>query len=174
MSEKEVDGTVIAEELLKENDVIVVPVVHKFPRYGSLVRHQPHDYVVAEFDVPQYFPPSVTDQTHGLSLAEQVRRGQVSANFDEESPLTDDNVEDSMLPFYNREEFSMKEQEFIARMSEEAKRRTDERSVMKDVDSSQKSSVEQSSSVSEGRESEARGSDARGSAAASGSAAAAE
>lgn len=151
MTEKEVDGTVIAEGLLDDSNKVVVycPYVSHFPRYGSLLRNQPHDYVVAEFDVPQSFPPSVTDQTHGLTLAEQVRRGQVSANFDEESPLTDDNVEDSMLPFYNREEFSMKEQEFVARMSEEARRRADETLVKENIDSSKKSSVEQSSSVSE-------------------------
>lgn len=158
MSDKEVDGTIIAEDILAEKDGNIFPVVHKFPRYASLVRHQPHDYVVAEFDVPQVFPPSVTDQMHGLTLAEQVRRGQVSATFDVDSPLTDDNVEESMLPFYNREEFSMKEQEFMSRLSEEARRRTDERSVMENIDSSEKSSVDQSSSVSDGRESDERGS----------------
>lgn len=149
MSEKEVDGTVIAEELLKDDDVVVLPVVHEFYRYGSLVRHHKNDLITVVFDGPQYFSPSVTDQTHGLSLAEQVRRGQVSANFDEESPLTDDNVEESMLPFYNREEFSMKEQEFVSRMSEEAHRRADEMSLKENIDSSEKSSVEPSSSVSE-------------------------
>lgn len=80
--EKEIDATEIAETLVKDSDEIRVFDVCLTPLYRR-TRILYDDYAPYAAERIVSYPPSVTDQTHALSIAEQVKVGQAQVRQDD-------------------------------------------------------------------------------------------
>lgn len=99
-------------------------------RYKSISRFVHNGFYYAE-DIREFvYPPTLTDQLHGLSLADQIKRGQVDVTFAEQSQFDfPDGKDDGREPgdiFLSREELSMKEHDLGERLGvQEARRRVD-------------------------------------------------
>lgn len=140
MSEKEVEKESVttgelASAALSGSDVSEKEVSVSFrftgsDRYKSISRFVHNGFYYAE-DIREFvYPPTLTDQLHGLSLADQIRRGQVDVTFAEESQFDfPDGKDDGREPgdiFLSREELSMKEYNLGERLAaQEARRRVD-------------------------------------------------
>lgn len=119
----------LEDEVMKQHEVeelTASPLRFGFKRYSSLLRCANNELVDVVDDRHFDYSPSHTDQTHALTIAQQVRRGQIDnkALPDEDSEIAD--FGESMLPFMNREEMSMEEQRLVARVVKGAERRVAE------------------------------------------------
>lgn len=169
MSEKKVEkGSVTTGELasaaLSGSDVSEKQVSVSFrftgsDRYKSISRFVHNGFYYAE-DIREFvYPPTMTDQLHGLSLADQIKRGQVDVTFAEESQFDfPDGKDDGREPgdvFLSREELSMREHDLGERIAvQEARRRADlEKSGnnITDTDSSDSKPFEASQTASDGK-----------------------
>ena len=85
MSDKEkVDSTAIAEALVKDEEVKTIGFACVCPmvRRASLVRGS-DTWVLYGAERVKSYPPNITDQTHALSIAEQVKVGQAQVRNDD-------------------------------------------------------------------------------------------
>lgn len=85
MSDKDlVDSTSVAEELVKDEKITTIGFACICPmvRRSSLVRGS-DDWVLYGAERVKVYPPNITDQTHALSIAEQVKVGQAQVRNDD-------------------------------------------------------------------------------------------
>lgn len=79
---KEIDSTVVAENLVKDSEEVKIINVCLAPMARrKRMLYDDYEPYFAERIVS--YPPSVTDQTHALSIAEQVKVGQAQVRNDD-------------------------------------------------------------------------------------------
>lgn len=153
---KKLAKSAVFEEDIKRNFVYTSSRI-VLARYGSLLRHHSNEYVVAFDDRLDNYPPNQTDQTHALSISQQIRRGQIDGTLIDDSEVQKVMPGESVLPFYNREELSMQEHDFKQRVAKEyqAQKRRQEAEISAAKARDDKSSTNQKeSSVSDSEASE--------------------
>lgn len=112
---KDVEDVIMEKMDSKARPKLVFSSRISLSRYTSLLRCRSNDMAVFVDKRTDIYPENQTDQTHALSLAQQIRRGQIDGSMLNDTESSDQ-VAESTLPFYNREEFSMQEHDFKERI----------------------------------------------------------